>query len=75
MPPRAGGFTPRWPDRRISSEIDYRLVFPGDSIESIYTDKQLAPDDVRLLKRLVYDNGGTWQLSNYQLLISQIPTA
>jgi hypothetical protein len=61
--------------QKISLNIDYPFIFPGDSIESIYTDKQLDPDDVRLLKRLVYDNGGTWQLSNYQLLISQIPTA
>ena len=61
--------------QKISLNIDYPFIFPGDSIESIYADKRLNPDDVSLLKHLVYDNGGTWQLSNYQLLMSQIPTA
>jgi hypothetical protein len=61
--------------QKISLNFDYPFIFPGVSIESIYADKRLDPDDVRLLKHLVYDNGGTWQLSNYQLLMSQIPTA
>jgi hypothetical protein len=60
--------------QKINLNIDYPFIFRA-SMESIYADKRLNPDDVSLLKQLVYDNGGTWQLSNYQLLISQIPTA
>ena len=61
--------------QKISLNIDYPFIFPGVAIESIYADKRLNPDDVRLLKQLVYDNGGVWQLSNYLLLMGQIPTA
>jgi hypothetical protein len=61
--------------QKISQSFDCPFVFPGVTIESIYADKRLNPNDVSLLKHLVYDNGGTWQLSNYQLLMSQIPTA
>ena len=46
MPPRAGDFTPRWPARTINLYIDYPYIFPGDSIESIYADTRLNPDDV-----------------------------
>jgi hypothetical protein len=61
--------------QKISRNFDYPFIFRGVTIESIYTDKRLNPDDVSLLKHLVYDNGGIWQLSNYLLLMGQIPTA
>jgi hypothetical protein len=59
----------------ISLYFDYPFIFPGDSIESIYTDPRLNPDDVKLLKRLVYANDGARQLSDYEMLMCQIPTA
>lgn len=60
--------------RNVSIYIDYPFIFPGDSIETIYEDKRLKPDDAALLKRLVYANNGATQLSDYQLLLCQIPT-
>ena len=60
--------------QKINLNIDYPFIFRA-SMESIYADKRLNPDDVSLLKHLVYANGGDWQLSNCLLLMSQIPTA
>lgn len=60
--------------RDINTFFSYPYIFPGDSIESIYADTRQNPDDVALLKRLVYHNGNAWQLSDYELLMCQIPT-
>ena len=60
--------------RGVGMYLDFPFIFPGDSIESIYADPHLNPDDVSLLKRLVYPNGDARQLSDYLLLQSQIPT-
>ena len=60
--------------RDIYIYFSYPYIFPGDSIESIYADARQNPDDVALLKRLVYSNGNAWQLSDYDLLVCQIPT-
>jgi len=60
--------------QKISRSFDYPFVFPGATLESIYADRRLNPDDVSLLKHLVYNNGGVWQLSNYLLLMGRIPT-
>lgn len=58
----------------VNLYIDYPYIFPADSIEPIYADPRLHPDDVKLLKRLVYANGDARQLSDYPLLLCQIPT-
>ena len=58
----------------VSLYFDYPFIFPASSIESIYADPRLYPDDVNLLKRLVYANSDARQLSDYQLLMCQIPT-
>ena len=58
----------------VSLYFDYPYIFPEDNMKSIYADPRLHPDDVRLLKRLVYLNGGVWQLSDYQMMMCQIPT-
>ena len=55
--------------------LDYPYIFPAETIESIYEDARLHPDDVALLKRLVYPNGTAQQLADYQFLLNQIPTA
>ncbi len=54
--------------------LDYPYIFPGDSLESVYEDTRLNPDDVALLKRLFYANGDARQMSDYPALLCQIPT-
>ena len=58
----------------VNLYLDYPFIFPGGTIESIYADSRLHPDDVALLKRLVYANGNAVQLSDYPALMCQIPT-
>jgi len=54
--------------------LDYPYIFPKNTIESIYTDKRLSPDDVAVLKQLAYPNGLKWELGDYDLLLRRIPT-
>jgi hypothetical protein len=54
--------------------LDYPYIFPGNKIDAIYASPQLDPSDVALLKKLVYSNGGAAQLSDYEYLLSHIPT-
>ena len=58
----------------VNLYLDYPYIFPSDTIESIYTDARLHPDDVALLKQLIYPNGDAKQLADYQFLLNQIPT-
>ena len=58
----------------VNVYLDYPYIFPGSTIESIYADDRIDPDDVALLKRLAYPNGGAQQLADYQFLLNQIPT-
>lgn len=58
----------------VNLYIDYPYIFPGDEIQNVYNDDRLHPDDVSLLKRLVYPNGAAYQLSDYSFLLTQIPT-
>ena len=58
----------------VNLYLDYPYIFPAETIESIYADDRLNPDDVALLKRLVYPNGAAQQLADYQFLLNQIPT-
>ena len=59
----------------INQYLDYPYIFPADTIQSIYADDRLNPEDVALLKRLVYPNGNAQQLADYQFLLTQVPTA
>lgn len=59
----------------VNLYLDYPYIFPGDRINAIYADEQLHPDDVALLKKLVYANGGASQLADYDYLVGRIPTA
>jgi hypothetical protein len=59
----------------INLYLDYPYIFPAETIESLYTDARLNPDDVALLKRLVYPNGAAQQLADYRFLLNRIPTA
>ena len=58
----------------VNMYLDYPYIFPGDSLESVYADTRLNPDDDALLKRLVYANGDARQMSDYPALLCQIPT-
>lgn len=58
----------------INTYIDYPYIFPGGKIDAIYADARVNPDDLGLLKKLVYHNGGAMQLSDYEYLLSRIPT-
>jgi hypothetical protein len=58
----------------VNLYLDYPYIFPGDDLQGIYTDSRLHPDDVALLKRLVYPNGTAQQLADYQFLLGKIPT-
>jgi hypothetical protein len=58
----------------VNLYLDYPFIFPGGSLESIYADPRLAPDDVAMLKRLIYSNENARQLSDYEMLLNQVPT-
>jgi len=58
----------------VNLYIDSPYIFPADDIASVYTDARLHPDDVALLKQLVYPNGSAQQLSDYAWLLEKIPT-
>lgn len=58
----------------VNLYIDFPYIFPGDEIQSVYNDTRLNPEDVSLLKRLVYPNGGAFQLSDYFFMLGNIPT-
>jgi len=58
----------------VNTDLDYPYIFPGDTIDSIYNTPQLNPDDLALLKKLVYNNGAARQMSDYEFLLWKIPT-
>lgn len=58
----------------VNLYVDYPFIFPGATLETIYADPRLRPEDVAVLKRLVYANGSARQLSDYPALLGQIPT-
>jgi len=60
--------------RGVNTYFDYPYIFPGETVESIYADARLHPDDAALLRRLVYPNGSARQLSDYSALLCQVPT-
>ena len=59
----------------VNLYIDYPYIFPGDDIAGVYTDLRLNPEDVAVLKALIYPNGSAQQLSDYAFLLEKIPTA
>lgn len=58
----------------VNLYLDYPYIFPGDVVESIFTDSRLNADDVAVFKQLLYLNGGAHQLSDYLFLLGKIPT-
>ena len=58
----------------VGTYIDYPFIFPNDSIQTIFTDDRLNPDDVVLLKQLIYPAVNAVRLTDYNLLLRKIPT-
>lgn len=58
----------------VNLYLDFPYIFPGDEFEGVCADSRLHPDDVALLKQLVYPNGAAQQLADYQFLLGEIPT-
>ena len=58
----------------VNPYLDSPLVFPGGTINAIYADSRLNPEDLAVLKRLVYANGTGHQLADYTALLGKIPT-
>jgi hypothetical protein len=54
--------------------IDYPFVFPQHSIDAVYADDHVHPDDLALLKQLVYPTTNATQLTDYSLLLRKTPT-
>jgi len=54
--------------------LDFPYIFPGHKIDDIYADPRLHPEDLALLKKLVYVNGSASQLGDYEYLLNCIPT-
>src|ERR1035438_1593501 len=58
----------------VNTYLDWPYYFPRDSIESVYRDARLQPDDLALLKRLVYDGQDAWRFADFETLMGRIPT-
>ncbi len=58
----------------VNLYLDYPYIFPGHDFADICGNGQLLPEEVALLKQLVYPNGAAQQLSDYAYLLEKIPT-
>lgn len=67
-------FYPALAGSGVNLYLDFPYIFPGDELQGIVTDPRLNPDDVALLKRLVYPNGTAQQLADYAFLLAKTPT-
>ncbi len=58
----------------VNVYLDYPYIFTQDSLNAICADPRLDPDDVALLKKLVYPEQDAMHLSDFNLLMNRIPT-
>lgn len=58
----------------VNLYIDFPYIFPAADFEGVCTDSRLNPEDVALLKKLIYLNGAARQFSDYPFLMKKIPT-
>lgn len=61
-------------DRNVHHLIDFPYIFPGDNIETVYQSKRLHPEDVAVLKKLIFLRSNAHLLMDYETLIRNIPT-
>ncbi len=58
----------------VNLYLDFPYIFPGNDFADICGNGQLLPEEVALLKQLVYPNGTAQQLSDYPFLLGKIST-
>ena len=58
----------------VNLYLDFPYIFPGNDFADICHNGQLQPEEVALLKQLVYPNGAAQQLSDYPFLLEKIPS-
>jgi hypothetical protein len=58
----------------VDAHIDYPFIFPNDSIQKVYSNPRIHPDDLALLKHLVYATTNSTRLTDINLLLRRIPT-
>ena len=58
----------------VNLYLDWPYYYPKDTVESVFTDARLHPDDVALFKKLVYGGKDAWRFSDFDTLMSKIPT-
>jgi len=58
----------------VGMYFDYPFIFPKDSIETICNDARLQPEEVAVLRQLVYPAVNSVRLTDYDLLLRKIST-
>jgi len=58
----------------LGAPFDYPMIFSPGTSKAIYADPRLNPADLALLKKLAYPEANEVRLTDYNLLIRQIPT-
>lgn len=58
----------------VSPYLEWPYYYPKDSSKSVFADDRLHPDDLALLKKLVYDGKDAWRFSDFETLMGRIPT-
>jgi hypothetical protein len=54
--------------------LDWPYYYPRNSIESVFNDPRLHPDDLVQFKRLVYGGKDAWRFTDFETLMARIPT-
>ena len=60
--------------RGVGVYLDFPYSFTSNTLKSIYEDSRLNPDDVTLLKQLVFPNQNVFLLTDYRSLLARIPS-
>ncbi len=58
----------------VNTYIDYPYTYSADTLQTIYANAQLNPDDLALMKQVVYPVSHGFQLTDYNLLMRKIPS-
>jgi hypothetical protein len=58
----------------VNPYLDWPYYYPKGSIESVFTDVRLHPDDLAQFKKLVYGGKDAWRFTDFETLMARIPT-
>jgi hypothetical protein len=58
----------------VNLYLEWPYYYPKDSIESVFTDVRLHPDDLALFKKLVYGGKDAWRFTDFETLMGKIPS-